>query len=112
MWPSVVFGFSSGWKDNQPPGSLKTTTSPRSSGTTFGTVNLVRSSDIEEMNFLINLPSSQFTTTQNPSYTTGKTKRITEVGLFNSNKELLVIGKMPKPIHRVGTQVFAVKIDL
>ena len=77
-----------------------------------GSVKLVRASDLTVMRFLVNLPNGEFTTTQNPSYSTGKTKRITEVGLFNSNKELLVIGKMPKPIHRVGTQVFAVKIDL
>jgi hypothetical protein len=64
------------------------------------------------MRFLVNLPNGEFTTTQNPSYTSGKTKRITEVALLNSNKDVLVIGKMPKPIHRVGTQVFAVKIDL
>jgi hypothetical protein len=77
-----------------------------------GSVKLIRASDLTVMRFLVNLPNGEFTTTQNPSYTTGKTKRITEVALLNSNKEVLVIGKTPKPIHRVGTQVFAVKIDL
>lgn len=77
-----------------------------------GSVKLVRASDLSVMRFLVNLPNGEFTTTQNPSYSTGKKKRITEVALMNSNKEVLVIGKTPKPIHRVGTQVFAVKIDL
>ena len=75
-----------------------------------GSVRLVRSSDIEQMKFLVNLPSTQFTTTQNPTYTSGD-KYITEVALLNSNKEPLVVAKTPAPIKRVGTQVFAVKLD-
>jgi len=75
-----------------------------------GSVRLVRSSDIEEMNFLINLPSSQFTTTQNPTYTSGD-KMVTEITLLNSNKETLVVAKTAVPLKRSGTQVFAVKLD-
>lgn len=75
-----------------------------------GSVRLVRSSDIEEMNFLINLPSSQFNTTQNPTYVSGD-KKITEVTLLNSNKEPLVVAKTAVPLTRTGTQVFAVKLD-
>ena len=76
-----------------------------------GSVKLVRSTDIEKMNFLVNLPSSQFNVTQNPTFTTGQDKRITEVALLNENKEVLVIGKTANPIKRSGTQVFALKID-
>jgi hypothetical protein len=76
-----------------------------------GSVRLVRATDIEKMNFMVNLPSSQFLTTQNPTYTVGQMKRITEVALLNDNKEVLVIGKVSNPIKRSGTQVFAVKID-
>ena len=76
-----------------------------------GSIRLVRATDIEKMNFMVNLPSSQFLTTQNPTYTVGQMKRITEVALLNENKEVLVIGKVSNPIKRSGTQVFAVKID-
>ena len=76
-----------------------------------GSIKLVRATDIEKMNFMVNLPSSQFLTTQNPTYITGQTKRITEVALLNENKEVLIIGKVSNPIKRSGTQVFAVKID-
>lgn len=76
-----------------------------------GSVRLVRSSDIEVMNFLINLPSTQFTTTQNPTYTNGKDKMITDVTLLDNNKEVLVVAKTAKPVKRTGTQVFAVKLD-
>jgi hypothetical protein len=75
-----------------------------------GSIRLVRASDIEQMNFLINLPLSNFVTTQNPTYNSGY-KYITEVALLNSNKEPLVIAKTPTPIKRDGVQVFAVKLD-
>jgi hypothetical protein len=76
-----------------------------------GSVRLVRATDIEKMNFLVNLPSTQFNVTQNPTYEEGGEKRITEVALLNSNKEVLVVAKTSKPIKRQGTQVFSVKLD-
>ncbi len=75
-----------------------------------GSVRLVRASDIETMKFLVNLPTGKFSSSQNPTYSSGNAK-ITEVALLNSNKEALVIAKTAKPITRSGTQVFAVKLD-
>jgi hypothetical protein len=70
------------------------------------------------MNFLVNLPSGKFATTQNPTHT-GSTVNststpipmITEVALLNSDKVPMVVAKTSKPIARTGTQVFAVKLD-
>ena len=76
-----------------------------------GSIRLVRATDIERMNFLVNLPPTQFTTTQNPTYSNGQDKRITEVALLNNNKEIMVIAKTAKPVKRSGTQVFSVKLD-
>jgi hypothetical protein len=76
-----------------------------------GSISLVRSTDFERMNFLINLPSSQFNVTQNPTYTIGVDKIITEIALLNSNKEVLVMSKASKPVKRLGTQVFSIKLD-
>jgi hypothetical protein len=84
-----------------------------------GSIKLVRATDIEQMNFLINLPSGTFGdgatkgNSQNPTFTniTGDRTYVTEVALLDSNKEPLVIAKTPTPIKRVGTQVFAVKLD-
>lgn len=75
-----------------------------------GSVRLVRAIDVEQMNFMINLPSNQFLETQNPTYISGD-RRITEIALLNANKEPLVMSKTPLPIKRVGTQVFSVRID-
>jgi hypothetical protein len=60
---------------------------------------------------MVNLPSTQFTQTQNPSFITGQNKRITEIALLNENKEPLVMAKCPKPIIRTGNQVFSVRLD-
>lgn len=86
-----------------------------------GSVRLVRATDIEEMNMIINLPTGTFGdipnnergTSQNPTYpTTGTTPTyITEVALLDSNKEPLVVAKAPTPVKRAGTQVFAIKLD-
>lgn len=83
-----------------------------------GSVKLVRATDIEEMNFLVNLPSGKFATTQNPTHTgstvnstSTPTPMITEVALLNSDKVPMVVAKTSKPIARTGTQVFAVKLD-
>jgi hypothetical protein len=76
-----------------------------------GSVKLVRSTDIQVMKFMINLPSGEFESTQNPSWTSGKIKRVTEVALLDSNKDVLVISKAGKPIVRSGTQVLEVKLD-
>ena len=77
-----------------------------------GSIKLTRATDLHVMRFLVNLPEGQFDTTQNPTWTSGKTKKITEIALLDENKDVLVVGKTPKPISRVGTQVYAVKLDL
>jgi hypothetical protein len=75
-----------------------------------GSVKLIRATDVEQMNFLINLPSGKFTKSQNPTYSTGDSM-ITEVTLLDSGKNPLVIAKTPTPIRRTGTQVFSIKLD-
>jgi hypothetical protein len=79
-------------------------------GTTFGTVNLVRASDIEEMTFDLNLPNGHFSNSQNPTFSTGN-PYMTEVALLNDNKETLAIGKLAAPIQRTGAQIISLKID-
>lgn len=76
-----------------------------------GAVRITRATDVEVLNFMVNLPSTQFLETQNPTYTTGQAKKITEVALLNENKEPLIMAKASKPINRTGNQVFSVKLD-
>ena len=79
-----------------------------------GSVKLVRSTDIEEMRFLVNLPHTQWKISQNPTYNSANRTdehRVTEVALLNQNKETLVTAKTSSPIKRKGSQVISVKID-
>ncbi len=50
---------------------------------------------IYEMKYKINLGQDEFFISQNPSWTQGKPPYITEIGLFDENKDLLVISKLP-----------------
>ena len=74
------------------------------------TVQLVRSSDIEEMCFNLSLPINTFSYSQNPTLI-GTTPSITEVSLLDGNKNTLVMGKLAAPIQRIGAQVIQVKLD-
>lgn len=75
-----------------------------------GTVQVTRTTDIQEMNFVINLPTDKFNTSQNPT-NTGQSPMITEVALLDSNKNALVMGKLAEPQAKNGTSVLHVKID-
>jgi hypothetical protein len=76
-----------------------------------GSVRLIRASDLAVMNFQVNLPSSQFLETQNPTYVSGEEKKITEVALLNDNKEVMIIAKISNPLTRSGAQVISVRMD-
>lgn len=76
-----------------------------------GSIRLVRGTDIEEFNFLINLPSREFIKSQNPTYTNGQDVYMTEFALLDNSKKALVIAKTPTPIKRIGAQVVSVRLD-
>lgn len=76
-----------------------------------GSIKVVRASDVEEMRFMVNLSSTEFLVSQNPTYISGATKKITEVALLDGNKNVMVIGKASIPITRTGTQVIPMKLD-
>jgi hypothetical protein len=78
-----------------------------------GSIRLIRSSDIEEMVFHINLPNNKFNISQNPTkaLNPNMNPRVTEIMLLDKNKDVVVVAKTSKPVQRVGTQVFNVKLD-
>ena len=63
------------------------------------------------MRYLVTLGRNQFTNTSNPTWTSGTTSYVTEIGLFNEAKELLVISKLQSPELRQGIQQYVVKLD-
>lgn len=77
----------------------------------YGNIETDISATIYEMRYLINLGRNQFTNTSNPTWTSGTTSYVTEIGLFDENKDLIVISKLQSPELRQGIQQYVVKLD-
>jgi hypothetical protein len=77
----------------------------------YGNIVTDISATIYEMKYQINLGNNQFTNTSNPSWTTGTNAYVSEIGLYNSQKELMVISKLQSPQLRQGIQQMVVKLD-
>jgi hypothetical protein len=77
----------------------------------YGTVETDIQATIYEMRYLCNLNSAQFQYSSNPTWTSGNTSYVTEIGLFDTDKDLLVISKLQSPVQRMGVQQFLVKFD-
>jgi len=77
----------------------------------YGNFETDISATIYEMKYLINLARNQFTNTSNPTWTSGTTAYATEIGLYDSNYDLIVISKLQSPEIRQGIQQFVVKLD-
>lgn len=77
----------------------------------YGNLTTDISATIYEMKYLINLGRNQFTNTSNPTWVSGTTSYVTEIGLYNSQKDLMVISKLQSPELRQGIQQYVVKLD-
>ena len=76
----------------------------------FGNIQTDIQATIYVMNFLCNLGQTQFLTSTNPTWD-GTSPYITEVGLYNGDKELMVLSKIQSPQKRLGIQQYPVKLD-
>jgi hypothetical protein len=77
----------------------------------YGTINTDIEATIYEMRYLINLPGNQFVKSSNPTWTEGQTTYMTEIGLYDDDKDLIVYSKFQYPQIRQGTQQTVVKLD-
>jgi hypothetical protein len=77
----------------------------------FGNIKTDIQATIYVMNFLCNIGQNQFLTSSNPTWDNTKSPYITEVGLYNADKELMVISKIQSPQKRQGIQQYPVKLD-
>ena len=66
---------------------------------------------IYEMRYSIAIAENQFTTSNNPSWGSTNLVRLTEIGLYDNEKDLMAIAKLKNPTKRVGVQNFQIKID-
>jgi len=63
------------------------------------------------MKYAVNLQSGQFTQSSNPTSILTPSKYISEIGLYNDKKELMILSKLQYPVLRQGIQQFVVKYD-
>ena len=77
----------------------------------YGTLQTDIQATIYVMNYLCNLGQTQFLTSSNPTWDGVTKPYITEVALYNADKELMVISKVQSPQKRQGIQQYPVKLD-
>jgi hypothetical protein len=63
----------------------------------YGNLETDIQATIYQMKYLINLSRNQFTDTSNPTWTSGTTSYVSEIGLYDVNKDLIVISKLQSP---------------
>ncbi len=78
----------------------------------YGNIETDIQATIYEMRYKINLSQVEFQTSSNPTWNSGLKPYITEIGLFDNDKDLLIISKMQSPILRQGVQQFLIKFDI
>ncbi len=76
----------------------------------YGAIKTDIQATIYVMNFLCNLGQTQFLNSTNPTWD-GTAPYVTEVALYNDQKELMVISKIQSPEKRQGIQQYPVKLD-
>ena len=86
----------------------------------MGDLTLNKQHSVYVMNYIINLPENHFVRSQNPTWDIDNDSniqdlRITEVALYNEDKDMVAIGKLSIP-HKRGVdpascQVISVKLD-
>lgn len=77
----------------------------------YGDVETDIESTIYEMRYKINLSQTEFVYSSNPTWTPGTPSYITEIALYDSDKDLMVISKLQSPVQRQFVQQFLVKFD-
>ena len=68
------------------------------------------------MVYKINLGQTEFLRTSNPTWDTNPLAKseplfMTEIGLYDSQKDLMIISKLQSPVLRQGIQQFSIKFD-
>ena len=63
------------------------------------------------MRYLVNLPNNQFVKSSNPTWRNSVSPYMSEIGLFDSNKNLLALAKFQSPQIRQGVQQVVIKLD-
>jgi hypothetical protein len=63
------------------------------------------------MNYLCNLGQGQFMTSNNPTWSDSQSPYVSEIGLYDNDKNLMIISKVQSPEQRLGVQQYSIKLD-
>jgi hypothetical protein len=79
----------------------------------YGNIDTDIQATIYEMKYAVNLTDTNFVDSSNPTFNLAVTKNtyITEIGLYNSDNDLMILSKMQYPVLRQGLQTFLIKYD-
>jgi hypothetical protein len=77
----------------------------------YGSLETDIQATIYEMKYKINLGQAEFQTTSNPTWTSGKPTYVSEIGLYDNEKNLMIISKTQSPVLRQGIQQFLLRFD-
>jgi hypothetical protein len=77
----------------------------------YGSLETDIQATIYEMRYKINLSQSEFQKPSNPTWSSGITPQVSEIGLYDSEFNLMIVSKLQSPVPRQGTQQFLVKFD-
>jgi len=79
----------------------------------YGNIETDIQATIYEMKYAVNLPDTNFVNSSNPTFNLAVSNNtyITEIGLYNSSNDLMILSKMQYPVLRQGLQTFLIKFD-
>jgi len=77
----------------------------------YGSIRTDIQASIYVMNYQVNLGQVQFMDSSNPTWNNAIPPYVTEVGLYDSNKDLMIITKVQAPEKRQGVQQYSIKLD-
>jgi hypothetical protein len=77
----------------------------------YGSLETDIQATIYEMVCKVNLSDTEFKTSSNPTWNTTTKPYLTEIGLYDDQKNLMFITKLQSPVLRQGIQQFLIKFD-
>jgi hypothetical protein len=78
----------------------------------YGNIETDIQATIYEMRYQIVLGQAEFQYSSNPTWDTTVQPFVTEIGLYDSDKNLMIISKLQSPYPRTGIQQFVIKLDI
>ena len=77
----------------------------------YGALETDIEATIYEMKYKVNLSATEFQASSNPTWSSSVKPYISEIGLYDTEDNLMIISKLQSPVLRQGLQQFLIKFD-